>query len=336
MCKSHLLVFAIIIVTLSACGSEGSQPISQSTPIPVGVQVTNIIEENTLTSEIIQQKIFDQCDAASSFKAQVEFNQSSSQGEQKELVVKAVASGETGTGDLLPGVKVKIEGAVEQHFASSKTTGQGHQESVGIEVPPRTLQKYTIIWQETRREGMLEYLENGEIKTASYSYRIGLELVTASGKDIPCTDRTPTPKPTSTPEPTNTPKPPTPTPILTPTATSTLTPTVTVVTPTPTVTNTATSPKIAGVPTITPPLTQTQIIANPVIDDSQPSDGKGKYTFTILFCLVSIILFFVSISGFVFYRTNPQMALHLMGAGFLMFLISIVITLILYARATYF
>lgn len=60
-----------------------------------------------------------------------------------------------------------------------------HSESANIEVPAHTQQEYTIIWQETRRTGTVEYIENGQSKSTDYSYRVGLELVSTSGKDIP-------------------------------------------------------------------------------------------------------------------------------------------------------
>jgi len=240
-----LPLISLVLLFIVQCRAEPT-PISQTTPIPEGiVEVTVINENKTVTSEIIQQKTFDQCNSASPFKAQVLFSQSSSQGSQEELVLKATIGGEvSSSGDFAPGVKVKIEGAIEKHFASSITSSQGHQESVGIEVPPYTLQEYVIVWQETREEGTVEYVEDGETKTAEYSYRTGLELVNTTGTDLSCVGEPPTETPIP-PTATFTPEPPTDTPVSVPTDT-----------PIPTSTNTP-KPTNTPRPTPTPPATLT-------------------------------------------------------------------------------
>ncbi len=205
--KSKILVVTVLInllVWAAQCGGTPT-PIVESTPIPSGAEVINITEKETVTNKLPQQKTFDQCNSASPFKSQVQFSQSASEQSQQELVLGVTVGGEVGVSEI---AKVTLEGAVEQHFATSKTNGQAHGESVAIEVPPYTKQEYNIVWQETRREGIVEYKENGVSKTADYSYRIGLELVSATGRDLLCPGQeksTPTPLPTYTPFPTYTP-----------------------------------------------------------------------------------------------------------------------------------
>ena len=46
--------------------------------------------------------------------------------------------------------------------------------------------------EETRRNGTVEYTETGQTKTTNYSYRVGLELISATGRDVPCDEATPT------------------------------------------------------------------------------------------------------------------------------------------------
>ena len=180
---SNVIILSGLLLLAPACGPE-PRPISQITPVPPGVEVVNIMEAETVNSEITQRKTFNQCDSASPFRAQIQFSESSSQANQQELVLKASAAAEAGISQL---AKLKLEGAIEQHFASSSASGQGHQEGVVIEVPPRTQQEYTIIWREIRREGTVQYVENGESKAIDYSYRIGLELVSSTVRDILCT-----------------------------------------------------------------------------------------------------------------------------------------------------
>ena len=129
---------------------------------------------------------------------------------------------------------IALEAAVEQYFQKTVESIKVHQEAVGIEVPAKTRQEYTIVWRETRHEGSIGYTEDGKPTTAHYNYRVGIEMVSAIGKDILCPTTTPsaradeqtlrtpilpnsTPQPTSLPSNTLTPQPtripvPTPTP----------------------------------------------------------------------------------------------------------------------------
>jgi len=191
---------------MSSCGTQPT-PMLETTPIPTDVEILGISDKDTLVvSEILQIKTFNQCESASPFRAQVQFSQSDSKMAQQELVLKATGGGEVGLSAV---VKAKIEGAIEQHFVSSQTSGQEHSENVSIEVQAGTHQEYTILWRESRREGTVEFKENGEIKSVNYSYRVGLELVSAIGKDLVCLgkDNSATLIPTQTPYPTYTPYP---------------------------------------------------------------------------------------------------------------------------------
>jgi hypothetical protein len=168
----------------AACGAE-SAPASPAQNIlaPAGVEVVGVSEEATVYADIAQVKTFDQCDSASPFRAEIQFSDSASEGGEQALVLKAGVTGEIG----LPGAaRAAVEGAIEQHFAASRARSQGHQEAVAIEVPARIRQRYTIVWREARREGTVRYAADGAEKAVAYSYRTGLELVSAQGKDLPC------------------------------------------------------------------------------------------------------------------------------------------------------
>ncbi|MBI5823756.1 MAG: hypothetical protein HZB18_06990 [Chloroflexi bacterium] len=187
---SLVMIFVLVV----GCGPQSSPG------APQGEVVVKEIKENDLvTGEIIQTKTFDQCDAASSLDVQVQFSDTTSESSQEELVLSGSVSGEAGVSSV---AKVQLQGSIEKHFASSETIGAGHVESINIQVPAYTRQEYTIVWTETRREGTVEYLEDGEAKFADYSYRVGLELASSSARNIDCSLPTETPPPaTSIPSP---------------------------------------------------------------------------------------------------------------------------------------
>jgi hypothetical protein len=141
-----------------------------------------------VNSEITQEKVFNQCDSASPFKAEIQFSNSSTQTNQQELELTGSAGTEAGVSTI---ARVTLEGEIERHFTSSSTSGQGHEEKALIEVPPHSHQKYYIIWRESRREGTVQYIENGQTKTASFSYRIGLELGSTAVIDLICPGQLP-------------------------------------------------------------------------------------------------------------------------------------------------
>lgn len=191
------IIFMLLLMTITACA-----PKSPTAPSRGDFEVTNISEGELVEGKIVQSKTFDQCDSGSPFKANIQFSESSNQSSQKELVLSGEVGGELGLSQV---AKVQIQGAVEEHFSSTTSSGQGHQEGVDIEVPAYTKQEYTIVWRELRREGTIEYKENEETKSVNYTYRVGLELVSASGKDLACrgqADVVPPAEPTKLPEPT--------------------------------------------------------------------------------------------------------------------------------------
>jgi|CXWL01.1.fsa_nt_gi hypothetical protein len=177
-----LIIFIILIV---GCGPATEAPQAK-------VEVTKITESNLVTGEIMQSKIFNQCDSANSIKLQIQFGDNVNETNQEELVLGA---GITGGADVSGVAKLEIQGSVEKHFSSSTNVGANHQESVDIEIPAYTRQEYTIIWKETRREGTVEYMENGETKVTNFSYRVGLEFASSSVKNIDCSLPTETPPP---------------------------------------------------------------------------------------------------------------------------------------------
>ena len=139
-----VIVFTCLALLSVACAPQ--KPIIS--PVPTTTSAINITEKETTYGEITQRKAFNQCNSTSSLKAEVHFSESSAQEAQQELVLKAGVSGEAGISAL---AKLKIEGALEQHFSFSQTDIAEHQESVTLEVPPNTYQEYTLTWRETRR-----------------------------------------------------------------------------------------------------------------------------------------------------------------------------------------
>lgn len=215
--KITLQMFIALVclpIILIACSQP--EPISQVTPVPEGVEIINIDEGQVITSEISQQKVFDQCESSSSFKAEIRFSQSSGQELQNDLVFKGNVSSEIGLSEI---AKVQLGSAIEKRFTNRSTSGQSHDEGVAIEVPAHTKQEYTIVWQEIRRDGEVEYIEDGETYTANYSYRIGVELSSSTVVDLDCSGQE-TPKITN-PTPTQISEPP-PTSIIQPTSQPTI------------------------------------------------------------------------------------------------------------------
>ena len=190
------LVIASII--LAACGPK-------STPTPEAAKkiiITNIVENDEIVGQIEQSKIFDQCESSSPLNTQLQFSESSSETTQKELVISA---GVTGGADIPAIAKVELQSAIEEHFSVEKSSNSGKQETLAIEVPGNTRKEYKIIWNDIRRRGTVEYLEDGVSKFANYSYRIGIELASSTVKNIDCSIFiTPSPTvevPTETPSP---------------------------------------------------------------------------------------------------------------------------------------
>lgn len=177
--KTGKSAFVIVILGISIMACQPTP-----TQLPTSdVSVTNVTENEFVTGEIEQIKTFNQCESSSTFKTEVQFSNSSAQTNQQQLVLGAEI---TGGINLPTGVKAEISGSIQKHFSETLTQGQAHFESASIEVPAHTQQVYTIIWQETRSSGTVTYIENGETKFIDYSYRVGLELLSASSKDIPC------------------------------------------------------------------------------------------------------------------------------------------------------
>ena len=136
---------------------------SDATPTqPVDIQVTKVTENELVYGEVEQNKLFDQCASSSIFKTNIQFSDSSAQSNQKQLVLGAEI---TGGVELSPAVKVEISGFVEQHFSETKEQAKAHfDKAPTLKSLLNTKQEYTIIWRETRRNGTVEYIENGTKK----------------------------------------------------------------------------------------------------------------------------------------------------------------------------
>lgn len=186
------IILGVVLAIVSACTPQTQ--VVEVTRISSGVgadagdvSVVNITESQTVENQLTQVKVFNQCDSTSPFRADIQFSDSSSQASQRELVLTGSAGGEIG---LPAAIRATLGVAIEQHFTSIVENSTVHGESVSIEVPAHKQQEYHIVWRESRREGTVQYTENGETKTANYSYRIGLELVSSTGRDLICPGQT--------------------------------------------------------------------------------------------------------------------------------------------------
>jgi hypothetical protein len=183
----------VILATLTLIFTSCSQQPPTAAPAPAQeIEIKNINTKDSLVAPIVQTKRYDQCDSDGPLRTQIQFNQGESDTRQDELTLGAKVSG---SADISAVAKIELEGSIQQRFASINTTSKGYQEVLQIEIPARTHLEYTLTWKETRQEGSIEYVENGETRTVDYSYRIGLQLDSSSAKNIAC----PTPEVTVTP-----------------------------------------------------------------------------------------------------------------------------------------
>ena len=139
--KKLLFQFAVsslLVLVFAACQSQTPQAPTAD------IQVTNVIENELVTGEIKQTKLFNQCDFSSVFKSDVQFSDSSSRTNQQQLTLGAEI---TGGVELPSAVKVQITGSIQKHFSDTQGQAQSHQESASIEVPAHTQQEYIITWR---------------------------------------------------------------------------------------------------------------------------------------------------------------------------------------------
>jgi hypothetical protein len=211
--RSVFLGVVVISLLIPVGCKSPSDTVADSTPMPPEVEVVDITEDDTVSNQLTQHKTFDQCDSASPFEAEIRFSQANSEETRRELVIGVEGGADIGMSEV---AKAVIRGSIEGHFAKTVGRESGHEEGVKIRVPARTKQEYTIVWREIRREGTVKYVEGGEQQDVGYSYRVGLELVSAKGSDLACPNQeesraeaelTSTPYPTYTPYPTHTPHP---------------------------------------------------------------------------------------------------------------------------------
>ncbi len=172
-------VWIATVVVLSACGSPTSSP-----PSDVNAIVVNSVNAGSTTmNEITQTKTFDQCQSSSSLKAEVSFNEIASTQTGEQLVLGGSLGGEIGLSET---AKITIEGSIQKYYSSQQGQSFGHQESINIEIPAKTKQRYNIIWTEYRQSGSVEYSENGQNKSIEYNYRQGVELSSSSVTTLDC------------------------------------------------------------------------------------------------------------------------------------------------------
>jgi hypothetical protein len=181
-------IITIFVFLLAACGG-------QAMPTPTATEnFGEIIDEEIYTNDIPTVRVFDQCQSAGSFSADIAFSNSVSNSNSTELQLGLVSGGEIGS----PAVKAKLEAEVRSTFANVVTTGEDVTQVVHIEVPGGEKQESTVIWKEKRIKGTINFTDNGQKDIAVYDYRVGWDLVSSSTKNLGCTNGiTPSPTPSS-------------------------------------------------------------------------------------------------------------------------------------------
>ena len=191
--RPRSIFLLLCLFFLAACQRVTPTPIKDLT-----IEVTQITSNQEVIGQIVQTKTFDRCNAAGSLTAEVRFSESASQTTQKALTLTVGAGAEA----AIPGIaKAQLQTAVEEEFSYIEELETIQEEGVKIEVPAYTRQEYTIVWQEKRNEGTIEYTIDGEPQIVNYSYRVGLEFDSVTGRNIDCSLPTATPMPTETSEP---------------------------------------------------------------------------------------------------------------------------------------
>lgn len=263
---SYLRISSIVIASILfiACAAES-------------FEIVNITDTGVTESQIVQTKIFDQCESASVLKAEVQFSKSNEQESSKELVINGGIEGEV----AIPfTAKAQLEGGVETHLKSLNKETIGHQESALIEIPAHAQQEYAITWREIYRQGEISYVEDGQTKVATFSARIGVELVKTTVRDLGCPEKVASSQ-LSTPIPTYTPAP------VIDTATATQTPLPAINTPSATFTpvppintSTPTSVPATRTPTRKPSTATSTRTKTPVPPTRTPTRNPPTATFT--------------------------------------------------------
>lgn len=129
---------------------------------------------------------------------------------KEELILTSSAGGGL---DIPPITKINLEAAIEKHYSFTEKSESEDVVGETFNVKPQSATRWIYIWEETRREGLVHYTENGRSHTARYSYQIGTRSIEHTLEALPCPRPTPTPTPViPTPTPTPVTPPPTPTP----------------------------------------------------------------------------------------------------------------------------
>jgi hypothetical protein len=187
-------VFSIVV---SGCVEETPTAMADE------VVVTEITDTEHV-DQIVQTRLYNQCGSLNPLRIQMQFSESISEAKQSELVLFGSVGGEVGVA-----AKVQLQASIQQKFATIYTAESGYHMAFDFEIPAQTHQEFTLIWRETWREGSVYYTENGEAKSANYSYRVGLDFVASNTNDIGCQEMPSEPTeevpeenlPTPTPEP---------------------------------------------------------------------------------------------------------------------------------------
>ncbi|MCL4275683.1 MAG: hypothetical protein KJZ77_17560 [Anaerolineales bacterium] len=190
----------LISVLIAACATPTEAPSSQE---GVDVQVDEITDTE-IVEQIVQTRLYNQCDSSNPLAVQMQFSESVSEAKQSELALSGTVGGEV---SLSAVAKAQLQMTVQQKFASIYTAENGYLMKFDFVVPAQKHQEFTLVWREVRREGVINYMENGESKSANYSYRVGLEFEASNTKDVGCPTPTPAPEGPPTAIPTETPIP---------------------------------------------------------------------------------------------------------------------------------
>jgi hypothetical protein len=103
----------------------------------------------------------------------------------QELVLMIGGNADLGL-ELPVQAKLGIQGQLEKRYSAERIVAEGRGEKITIEIPARVHTKYVFTWREVRKQGQISYVENGQIKTAEFDYRVRIEYSDVRAEALIC------------------------------------------------------------------------------------------------------------------------------------------------------
>ena len=183
----YIFISATALFLIPTCMWIGTDPSDKN------IEILRITDKPIVTAQITQVKTFDYCESSTGFEGTVQFAQSNTQQNEREL---AITTGAEGGAKVPILVEAQLQMQVEAHLKSINVTISSQTETASIKVPPYSNQEHQFVWQEQRHTGKIEYIDNDAPNIANFSVRTSVELVSMKVRDLGCPI---TPTATSTP-----------------------------------------------------------------------------------------------------------------------------------------